>query len=61
MDGICKDTSMTHESLNLWLIEVDKVLKQNKTWEREFRYRFRNLKIGIGDDFHADLSRGDTK
>lgn len=52
---------MTHESLNLWLIEVDKVLKQNKTWEREFRYRFRNLKIGIGDDFHADLSRGDTK
>ena len=37
---------MTHESLNFWLIEVDKVLKQNKTWEREFRYKFRNLSIG---------------
>lgn len=52
---------MTHEALNLWLLEADRVLKANESWAREFRYKFRNLKIGLGNESEADLNKGDTK
>jgi len=28
---------MTHEALNLWLLEAEKVLEQQYKWEQEFK------------------------
>ena len=50
---------MSHEALNEWLVEAQRVLEDQAKWEREFRYKFRNLGIGLGDTSGADSSKGD--
>ena len=49
---------MAHEALDLWLQEAERVLEQQAQWEREFRYKFRNIKIGLGNKSGADLNEG---